>query len=82
MNSNTRARVSGIIGMVSAGLWLVALWIENRYHLQPPGDGSPLYLADQVIFFIALIGYLTMLLGLWGSRAWPFLLCQAQQRDG
>jgi hypothetical protein len=69
MKSTTRARVSGMIGMVSAGLWLVALWLEYRYHLQPPGDGSPMYLADQVIFFIALIGYLTVLLGLWGSSA-------------
>jgi hypothetical protein len=69
MNSKNQIRISSIIGMASAGLWLIALFIEYRYSLQPPGDGSFMYFADQIMFFIALAGYLTMLLGLWKSKA-------------
>ncbi len=69
MNSKNQIRISSIIGMVSAGLWLIALFVEYRYGLQPPGNGSFTYFADQSLFFIALAGYLTMLLGLWKSKA-------------
>jgi hypothetical protein len=69
MNTKNRVQVSGIVGMVSAVLWLIALFVEYQYDLQPPSDGSLLYLADQILFSIALAGYLTMLLGLWRSRA-------------
>jgi hypothetical protein len=69
MNSKNQIRVSSIIGMASAVLWLIALSIEYRYGLQPPGNGSMLYYADQALFFVALAGYLVMLLGLWRSKA-------------
>jgi len=69
MNFKNKTRASSIIGMVAAGLWLVALFIEYQYSLLPPGDGSWLYYADQFMFFIALTGYLVMLLGLWQSKA-------------
>jgi hypothetical protein len=69
MNSKNQIRIFSIIGMVSAGLWLIALFIEYGYGLQPPGNGSLMYFADQVMFFIALLGYLIMLLGLWRSKA-------------
>ena len=69
MNPKTHIRTSSIIGMASAGLWLIALFIEYRYGLQPPGNGSLIYLVDQILFFIALGGYLIMLLGLWKSKA-------------
>lgn len=69
MNSKNQIRISSIIGMASAGLWLIALFIEYRYGLQPPGNGNFIYFADQSMFFIALAGYLIMLLGLWKSKA-------------
>jgi hypothetical protein len=69
MNSKNQIRISSIIGMASAGLWLIALFIEYRYGLEPPGNSSLIYLVDQVMFFIALVGYLIMLLGLWKSKA-------------
>ncbi len=69
MNSKNHTRTHSIIGMASAVLWLIALVIEYRYGLQPPGNGSILYFADQAMFFIALAGYLIMLLGLWKSKA-------------
>ncbi len=49
--------------MASAVLWLVALTIEYRYDLQPPSDGSLLYFADSIMFFLALAGYLIVLSG-------------------
>ena len=69
MNSKSQIRVSSIVGMASAGLWIIALSIEYRYGLQPPGNGSPIYFVDQIMFFIALAGYLIMLFGLWKSQA-------------
>jgi hypothetical protein len=69
MVSKNLSRISGVVGMVSAGLWLIALFIEYRYGLQPPGNGGWMYYADQVMFFISLGGYLIMLLGLWKSKA-------------
>ena len=67
--SKNQVRNSSIAGMVSAVLWSLALMIEYRFGLQPPGDGSTLYYIDQALFFIALAGYLVMLLGLWQSKA-------------
>jgi hypothetical protein len=67
--STGQARLSSIVGMVSALIWLVALTIEYAYGLLPPGDGSVLYYVDQAFFFVALAGYVIMLLGLWQSRA-------------
>ena len=69
MKTQNRIHTAGIIGMVSAGIWLIALTIEYRFQLFPPGNGSALYLADQAIFFIAMAGYLFMLVGLWQSGA-------------
>jgi hypothetical protein len=65
----SQIRMAGVVGMASAVLWLCALFVEYGYGLQPPGDTSLLYYADQAAFFIALAGYLLMLLGLWRSGA-------------
>lgn len=69
MMSKMFPRVSAVIGMTSAGLWLIALVIEYSFHLQPPGDSSLLYFLDQTLFFIALVGYVILLLGLWQAKA-------------
>jgi hypothetical protein len=69
MNSKHQVRVSSVVGMASAGLWLVALVVEYRFGLQPPGNGSLMYFANQIMFLIALAGYLIMLWGLWKSKA-------------
>jgi len=69
MNSKNQILIPSIIGMASSGLWLIALFIEYHYGLLPPGNGSFIYFADQIMFFIALAGYLIMLLGLWKSKA-------------
>lgn len=62
-------RASAIVGMVAAAVWLIALVVEFQFGLQPPGDGSGLYQADQTAFALAQLGYLIMLVGLFRSRA-------------
>jgi hypothetical protein len=62
-------RASGIVGMVASATWLVALYVEYRLGLQPPGDGSAAYWADQAVFAITQLGILVMLIGLFRSGA-------------
>ncbi len=62
-------RNAAVMGMVSAVLWLVALTIEYAFQLRPPGNGSQLYYLDQLLFFIAMVGYVFLLLGLWQVKA-------------
>lgn len=69
MNLKNNIKALGSVGMVSAGIWLAALFVEYRNGLLPPGNGSWLYYLDQAGFFIALAGYLVMLLGVWQSKA-------------
>ncbi len=69
MNSKNLPHISGIVGMASALLWLLALLMSTVFHLDPPGNGSLLYYLDQFLYFIALGGYAIMLLGLWQSKA-------------
>jgi hypothetical protein len=53
---------AGIIGMVGAGLWVLSVFIQNRYNLFGLGSG-PLYPFHQVLAFIALAA---MVVGFWG----------------
>jgi len=62
-------RASAIVGMVASAVWIIALVVEYQFGLQPPGDGSALYHADQAAFTLAELGYLLMLIGLFRSRA-------------
>src|SRR5260370_16716835 len=55
--------------MLAAVVWVIALVIEYHYGLRPPGDGSSQYRAGQAAFFLAQVGYLDMLIGLFQSRA-------------
>jgi len=69
LKSENQVRIFSIIGMAAAGVWLIALIIEYKYGLLPPGDGSVMYYVDQSMFFLAQAGYLFMLWGLWKSNA-------------
>ena len=69
MTPQNQIRTASVIGMVSAVLWIVALFIEYQFGLLPPGNGSILYYIDQFMFFAALAGYLIMLIGLLKSGA-------------
>jgi len=67
MKSKDAIRLAGKVGMLSAAMWLAALFIEYRYGLQPPGDGSTLFYVDQIFFTLALAGYVILLFGYWRS---------------
>lgn len=69
MMSKIHPRAAALTGMASAVIWLVSLEIEYAFHLQPPGNGSLLYFFDQTLFFIAMVGYVILLLGLWQAKA-------------
>jgi hypothetical protein len=69
MNTKNRVQVSGIVGMVAAVLMTIALFAIDQYGLQPPGDGSFLYFAGNIVALIASAGYVIMLVGLWRSKA-------------
>jgi hypothetical protein len=62
-------RASAIVGMVASAVWIIALVVEYQFGLQPPGDGSATYHADQAAFTLAELGYLLMLIGLFRSHA-------------
>ncbi len=69
MLPNINPRNAAVAGMVSAIIWLIALTVEYIFHLQPPGNGSLLYYLVQLLFFIAMLGYVFLLLGLWQAKA-------------
>jgi hypothetical protein len=69
MMSKIHPRAAAVTGMASAFIWLVSLEIEYAFHLRPPGNGSLLYYLDQALFFMAMVGYVILLLGLWQSQA-------------
>ncbi len=56
-------RTAGKAGMFGASLWLVALFVEYAYNLFPPGEGA-LFTANQTMFFVAQLCYVTAILGL------------------
>jgi hypothetical protein len=68
MNTINRIRNTGLVCMAAAILWIIAILIEYRYDLQPPGRGL-LYILNQLMFLVALTGYLIGILGLIGGRA-------------
>lgn len=62
-------QAAALVGMVAAAIWVIALVIEYQYGLRTPGNISILYKADQAAFYLAQVGYLVMLIGLFLSRA-------------
>jgi hypothetical protein len=68
MNTINRIRNTGLVCMAAAILWIIAILIEYRYDLQPPGRGL-LYILNQLMFLVALTGYLIGIFGLIGGRA-------------
>ena len=69
MEARRAIRACAITGMVASAVWVIALVIEYQYGLRPPGNGSTLYKADQAAFYLAQVGYLVVVIGLFRSRA-------------
>lgn len=57
-----------LAGMAGAVFFFFNLIVEYRYDLFPPAVG-PLAVANQLGFFVGMIGLLIMLIGLWRARA-------------
>ena len=66
-NAN-RIRTAGLLGMFGAVLFLVNLFVEYSLGLQPPGSGA-LYYANQGMFFIAMLCYVIVIVGLMWAKA-------------
>lgn len=62
-----RVRLAGLACMAGAVFWIIALLIEYRYGLLPPGSGT-LFTITQSMFAVAMIGYIVGLLGLFWAR--------------
>lgn len=60
---------AALVGMVAAAIWVIALVTEYQYGLRSPGNSSTLYKADQAAFYLAQVGYLVLVIGLFRSRA-------------
>ncbi|MFN2196085.1 MAG: hypothetical protein ACK2UW_08185 [Anaerolineales bacterium] len=54
--------------MAAAILWIMAISIEYPLHLQPPGSGT-IYDLNQVMFLVAISGFVIGILGLMWSQA-------------
>lgn len=68
MKRTSFIRIAGVAGMFGAALWFVALLIEYRFGLFPPGSGA-LFTANQTMFFVAQLCYLTTIAGLMRAGA-------------
>ena len=69
MSSGRMIRASAVVGMAASVVWTVALTVEYQYGLRPPGNGTVAYEADQAAFFLAQVGYLVVMIGLYESKA-------------
>lgn len=68
MTNLTRGRLAGMVGMVSAVLWLGTVFMQYRYGLFGL-DSGPLYPVHQLLAFVALAGMIVGFLGLVWSGA-------------
>jgi hypothetical protein len=69
MSAGRMLRAVGLVGMSSSVVWTVALIVEYQFGLRPPGDGRVAYEADQAAFFLAQVGFLGVIAGLYRARA-------------
>jgi len=61
-------RTAGVAGMFGAVLWVLALYIEYAYDLFQPREGV-LYAANQIMFLIGMLCFLTVIAGLMRAGA-------------
>lgn len=67
MQNTSLARKAGVVGIVAAGLWIVSVIMQYSFGLFNP-DGSPLWIAHQLLAMAALAGMVVGYLGLtWGG---------------
>jgi hypothetical protein len=69
MASTQATRALAVAGMVGAVVAVIALFIEYQYGLRTASGGSAAYQADQAAFFLASVGYIAIVIGLFRSSA-------------
>ena len=68
MINSTLARKAGLAGMAGAALWILAIFAEYAFGLQPPDAEGPLFIANQLLAFAAMAAIAFGFLGIyWGS---------------
>ena len=68
MRNDRFVRATGVAAMFGAALWLVALFVEYGFGLEPPSEGA-LFTANQAMFFAAELCYLIAIAGLMRAGA-------------
>jgi hypothetical protein len=68
MENLNRIRTAGMVCVAGAILWIIALFIEYGLGLQPPGSSTLFYL-NQAMFLVAMVGFVTGIVGLMWARA-------------
>ena len=64
---SSRQRTAGVIASIAAPVWLAMLVVEFRFGLFPDAATGAGEVANQLGFYIAMIGYAAALALLWGS---------------
>ena len=70
MTNIALARKAGMAGMAGAVLWVLMIGVEYAFGLQPPNSEGPLFIANQLLFFVAMAAIAFGYLGIfWGGGA-------------
>lgn len=69
MEASRTIRALAVAGMVGAAVAVIALFVEYKYGLRTASAGRAAYEADQAGFFVAAVGYIAIVIGLFRSRA-------------
>ena len=68
MQTNNRTQMAAIAGMAGAVLWAIVNILEVSFGLYPPRGSGPLYVANQLLAFVALAAIAVGILGInWGG---------------
>jgi hypothetical protein len=68
MINTARAHRAGLAGLAGAALWILAIIVEYAFGLQAPDAKGPLFIANELMFFVAMAGIAVGYLGiLWAD---------------
>lgn len=68
MKDTTLSRKASMAGMAGAALWILSIILQNAFGLHPPDSEGPLYIANQLLAFVAMAAIAFGFLGiLWGG---------------
>ena len=68
MINTARAHRAGLAGMAGAALWILAIIVEYAFGLQAPDAKGPLFIANELMFFVAMAAIAFGFLGIYWGR--------------